>query len=199
MSSEKLGGNYRATESEKPAWKVERERDLARKRRIGEAAIGAAAAVLIGVALSHSAKTSEIMNDEERAKNVKKIKVESVVFHDGVNARKEPYISQVEPNQLTSIGEDGEGIVIDYDGLAYYYDNENDANGGWYGFEAAQLSDELLEDGYIAQTEADHLKSDEKTGDGTVWLNENYVTVIEATDASWADDTDASGDAEGID
>ncbi len=199
MSSEKLGGDYRVTKSEKPVWKVEREQELARKRRIGEAAIGAVAAVLIGVALSHSAKTSEIMNDEERAKNVKKIEVESVVFHDGVNARKEPYISQVEPNQLASIGEDGESVVVDYEGLAYYYDNENDANGGWYGFEAAQLSDELLKSGYIVPTEAARLKSDEKFGDGTVWLNENYVTVIEAADVSWADNTDASSDVEGID
>ena len=65
MSSEKLRNNYREDEAEKPAWKVERERDLARKKKIGEMAVGAAAIVLIGVALSHSAKTSEIMNDEE--------------------------------------------------------------------------------------------------------------------------------------
>lgn len=199
MSSEKLGGNYRAIESEKPAWKVERERDLARKRRIGEAAIGAAAAVLIGVALSHSAKTSEIMNNEERAKNVKKIEVEGVIFHDGVNVRKEPLVDTIEPNQLGNIGKNGKSVVVDYESEAYYYNNENDANGGWYGFEAAQLSDKLLECGYIAKADAEDFKNDEKYGDGTVWLNENYVTVIEATDASWADDMDVSGDVKGID
>ena len=174
MSSEKLRNNYREDEAEKPAWKVERERDLARKKKIGEMVVGAAAAVLIGIVLSHSAKTSEIMNDEERAKNVKKIEVEGVVFHDGVNARKEPYIDKTEPSQWASIGEEGESVMIDYEGNAYYYKNENDANGGWYGFEADQLS--------AALEEADGLKNDK---DGIAWLNENYVSVIEPEEANY--------------
>ena len=185
MSSEKLGGNYRATESEKPAWKVERENDLMRKRRIGEVAMGAAAAVLVGIVLSHSAKTSEIMNDEERAKNVKKIEVEGVVFHDGVNARKEPFVDNENPNQLANIDEGGENVVVDYDGEAYYYSNDNDPNGGWYGFEAADLSDELLENNYISQMEANSLISDEKFGDGTVWFNEKYVDIIEPSETNY--------------
>lgn len=183
MSSEKLSTNYGGNDGEKPAWKIERERDLKRKRRVGEAAIGAAAAVIIGIALSHSAKTSEIMNNEERAKNVKKIEVEGIAFHDGVNARKEPYVGDIEPNQLASIGEEGEVVVVDYEGEGYYYDNENDENGGWYGFEAAQLSEKLLEGSYISQVDAEHLKSDVKYGDDTVWFNENYVTVTEAEEA----------------
>lgn len=182
MSSEKLGGNYRATESEKPAWRVERERDLARKRKLGEAAIGAVAAVLIATALSHSAKTSEIMNNEERAKNVKKIEVEGIVFHDGVNARKDPVIDKAEPNQLASVGEEGESVTIDYEGEAYYYKNENDANGGWYGFVADQLSDELLKGGYITQIEADRLESDK---DSIAWLNENYVGIVETDETNY--------------
>ena len=121
MSGERLSNNY-----EKPAWKVEREQDLARKRKIGEVAIGVAAAAIVGLALMHSAKTSEIMNDEERAKNVKKIEVDGIAFYDGVNARKEPAIDNTEPNQLASIGEDGQVVLVDYDGDAYYYDNEND-------------------------------------------------------------------------
>ena len=180
MSSEKLGGNYGATESEEPVWMVERKRDLAKKRRIGEAAIGAVAAVLIGVALSHSAKTSEIMNDEERAKNVKKIEVESVVFHDGVNVREEPFIDKSEPNQLASIGEKGESVIVDYDGEGYYYLNENDANGGWYGFGAEELAEKLSKNGEVSVIEAEDLKSD---SDGVVWLNEQYVTVIRSDEA----------------
>ena len=175
MSGERLSNNY-----EKPAWKVEREQDLARKRKIGEVAIGVAAAAIVGLALMHSAKTSEIMNDEERAKNVKKIEVDGIAFYDGVNARKEPAIDNTESNQLASIGEDGQVVLVDYDGDAYYYDNENDDKGGWYGFEAAQLSDELLEGSYITSVEANNLKSDEKYGDGIIWCNEGYVNVIKA-------------------
>lgn len=179
MNSEKLGGNYTGEEAEKPDWKAEREKDLARKKKIGGGVMGAVAAVLIGVALTHGVKTSEIMNEEEKAKNVKKIEVEGIVFHDGVNARKEPFIDRTEPNQLASIGEEGESVVVDYSGDAYYYNNENDANGGWYGFEAMQLSNELLEGNYISQADAENIKSDDEHDDGTVWFNDRYVTVIE--------------------
>ncbi len=175
MNSEKLGGGN--TEAEKPDWKVEREQDLARKRKIGEVALGVAAAAFM---LAHGMSGEEIMKGEESEKYVEKIKVEQVMFHDGVNARKEPVVDNTEPNVLASVGEDGDTIVVDYDGDAYYYNNENDVNGGWYGFEAAQLSDELLEGGYISLVEAKDIKSDERFGDGTVWFNENYVTVIEA-------------------
>lgn len=191
MNKERLGGNYAADETEKPAWKVERERDLARKRKIGEVVMGVAAAAIIGVVLAHSAKTSEIMNDEERVKNVKKISAAGVVFSDGVNARMEPFVGKTEPNQLASVDTVGESAFVDYNGEAYYYNNKDDVNGGWYGFDAVQLSDELLEDGYVSDVEADSLKSDEKYGDGTVWFNEKYVTVLEpdsmvADEPSWA-------------
>lgn len=175
MNSEKLGGGN--TEAEKPDWKVEREQDLARKRKIGEVALGVAAAAFI---FAHGMSDKEIMDGEESEKYVEKMKVEQVMFHDGVNARKEPVVNNTEPNVLASVGEDGDTIVVDYDGDAYYYNNENDVNGGWYGFEAAQLSDELLEGGHISLVEAKDIKSDERFGDGTVWFNENYVTVVEA-------------------
>ena len=179
MNSERLKSNY-GGEIEKSDWKIERERDLAKKKRkIGEVALGLTAAAIIGVVLAQGAKTSEIMSDEERVKNVKRIEVEGIVFHDGVNARQEPFVDNVEPNRLISVGEGGGQVVVDYDGEGYYYNDENDANGGWSGFGAAQLSDELLADDYISQAEASRLKSDEKYGDGTVWFNEKYVTIIE--------------------
>ena len=181
MSSEKLKGGYYDEEADKPDWKIERERDLARKMKIGRNALGLALAVgIIGVALAHGGKTKEIMSDEERAKNVKMIEVEGIIFSDGVNARKEPYIDDAEPNQLASVGEEGRSVWIDYEGEGYYYYNENDENGGWYGFEAAQLSDELLEYSYISLDEAERLKNDGEDGDGTVWFNEKYVSVEEA-------------------
>ena len=156
MNSERINDNY-----EKPAWKVEREQDLARKKKIGKNVLGivAAAAVVAG-ALSHSAKTSEIMSDEEQAKNVKKIGLEGIVFSDGVNARQDPYVDDAEPNQIADIDGGGKTVVVDYKGDAYYYNNENDPNGAWYGFEDAQLSDELSKEGYITQAEADDLKDD---------------------------------------
>ena len=174
MNSERINDNY-----EKPAWKVEREQDLARKKKIGKNVLGivAAAAVVAG-ALSHSAKTSEIMGDEEQAKNVKKIGIEGIVLSDGVNARQDPYVDDAEPNQIADIDGGGKTVVVDYKGDAYYYNNENDPNGAWYGFAAAQLSDELSKEGYITQAEADDLKDDVKYGDGVVWCNENYIDVV---------------------
>lgn len=177
MGSEKLGGNYENRRGERD-WKKERERDLTRKRRIGEVAVGMVAMTLIAAALAHSTKTSEIMNDEERAKNVKKIEAEGIVFHDGVNVRKEPFVNNTDPNQLADIDGKGESVVVDYDGEAYYYNNENDANGGWYGVEAEQLANVLFENSYISKMEANNLNSDEKYGDGIVWLNENYAEVF---------------------
>ena len=183
MDSERLSSNN--TEAGKPAWKVERERELARKRKIGEKVIGATAIAIMAIVLSHCAKTSDIMGNEERAKNVKTIKVEGVVFHDGVNARKEPVVGNTEPNQLANIGEEGESVEVSYDGDAYHYENENDPNGGWFGFNAVQLSDELLEESYISQADANSLKSDEKYGDGVVWFNEKYVTITEPNETSY--------------
>ena len=60
--------------------------------------------------------------------------------------------------------------------------NENDANGGWYGFVADQLSDELLKGGYITQIEADRLESDK---DSIAWLNENYVGIVETDETNY--------------
>lgn len=173
MNSERINDNY-----EKPAWKVEREQDLARKRKIGKNVLGivAAAAVVAG-ALSHSAKTSEIMNGKQ-AENVKKIGIEGIVFSDGVNVRQEPYVDDAEPNQIADIDGGGKTVVVDYEGDAYYYNNENDPNGAWYGFEASQLSDELSKEGYITQAEADDLKDDVKYGDGVVWCSEDYIDVV---------------------
>ena len=174
MSGERLSNNY-----EKQDWRVEREQDLARKKKIGKNVLGivAATAVVAG-ALSHSAKTSEIMSDEERAKNVKKIEIGGIVFSDGVNVRQEPYVDDAEPNQIADIDGGGKTVVVDYEGDAYYYNNENDPNGAWYGFVASQLSDELSEEGYITQAEANDLKDDAKYGDGVVWCSEDYIDVV---------------------
>ena len=163
MSRKKFDYNNRINgknKLEKPDWMVERESDLARKKRIGEIAIGAAAAVLIGIILSRGMKTSEIMEDEERAKNVKRIEAEGVVFHGGVNARKEPFVDNIDSNWLANVGEVGESVAVDYDSVVYYYDSGVDANGGWYGFETAQLSEKLLEGNYISRGEAKKMGSD---------------------------------------
>ncbi|MBR2709846.1 hypothetical protein IKE72_02075 [Candidatus Saccharibacteria bacterium] len=168
---------------EKPDWKIERENDLSRKMKMGGAVLAVTASVILGAAMSNRAKTNEIMSSEERAKNVKRIEAEAVVFHDAVNARQEPYVDNTEPNQLATVENEEGSVTVDYNGDAYYYHNEEDPNGGWYGFEAAQLSNELLEDSYITKSEAEDIRSDETTGDGVVWFNEKYVSVVPAEDA----------------
>jgi hypothetical protein len=169
---------------EKPAWKIERENDLSRKMKMGGAVLAVTASVILGAAMTNRAKTNEIMSNEERAKNVKRIEAEAVVFHEPSNARKEPYVDNTDPNLLAnSVGDKEQSVTVDYDGDAYYYHNEEDPNGGWYGFEAAQLSNELLEDSYITTSQAKDIRSDETTGDGVVWFNEKYVSVVPAEDA----------------
>ena len=184
MNNEKIGGDYKNNKKEKPEWQVEREREL--NRKIGGVAMGGAmAAVLVAMVLAHSAKTSEIMNNEERAKNVKRIEeVKGIAFYDGANARKEPFVGTIESNQLASVGEEGKVVVVPYDGDAYYYNNESDPNGDWYGFDASQLSEALLENGCISVIDANSLDSDEEYGDGAVWLNGSNVSVIKADETS---------------
>ncbi|MBR2726140.1 hypothetical protein IKE87_02640 [Candidatus Saccharibacteria bacterium] len=184
MNSEKLGGNRvgmkteEQREREREAKQRERERDLARKMKMGGAALALTASIIVGAALSNSKKASEIMNNEERAKNVKKIEhVSGIVFHDTANVRQEPYVDNLEPNQSATVEIEDGSVTVDYDGDAYYYKNENDPNGGWYGFEADELAKELLENDYITKFEANDIRNDDITGDGYVWLNENNVSV----------------------
>lgn len=178
MNRERLSSNN--TEAEKPAWKVEREKDLARKKNTAKKVLLAFGAAVIATAISHSAKTSEIMNDRERAKNVTKIEAEGIVFYDEVNAREEPFVDNMEPNQLADVDTKGECIEIDYNGIAYYYENENDPNGGWYGFDVTQLSNELLKKNYISKSEAKNLKKDKEKGDGIAWFVKKLVGVKRA-------------------
>ena len=80
MRGERINRNYKNVEE--PDWKIERKQDLKRKRRFGEVAMGLVAMALVSMNLAHGVKTSEIMSNEERAKNVKKIEAEAVVFRD---------------------------------------------------------------------------------------------------------------------
>lgn len=184
MSSEKLDGmsagmkSVEQRERERAEKQRKRERELARNIKMGGAALALTASIIVGAALSNSKKASEIMNNEERAKNAKKIEhVCGVVFHDTANVRQEPYVDNLEPNQSATVEIEDGSVTVDYDGDAYYYKNENDPNGGWYGFEADELAKELLENDYITKFEANDIRNDVITGDGYVWLNDNNVSV----------------------
>ena len=177
MSSKELrnGGEYK---TEKPAWKIEREAYLAKVRAIGQGVMSAVAAVIVGAVLVHSANTKEIMDDGKRVGDVKTIDgVEGIIFRDGVNGRKEPFVDNANPNALASVGEEGQYVRVDYDGKGYYYNSGDDGNGGWYGIDAKQVSKRLAESGCISEKEANHIAGDK---DGVIWLNEGYVEIINA-------------------
>ncbi len=166
---EKMGGNDEKGEQIK--------RELAKKVG-GVALVGAA---IIGTVLAGRKSTKEIM-DTERAKDVERIEAESISFYEGPNVRQEPMVSDKEeaPNVVVNLDDKGQVVTIDFDDEVLHYENENDPNGGWYGVDADKLADELEEEQYLNEKEADKLKDRGDSGDGYVWINDQYMSVEEA-------------------
>ena len=131
-------------------------------------------------AVAGGCSTHEIM-DTEYEKEVERFDVNSVTLTDGPNIRKNPTIPSEEENIIIDFGEQGQKAEVPYRGPGYYYCNEYDPNGGWYGFPADKLADELFKDAFIDGKEAKELVNKDK--DGVVWINEKYVEVKKAESA----------------
>lgn len=157
-----------------------RKSEKARTSMVNKAKALAMAAVLVitvasGVAAS-GCSTHEIM-DTDRAEKVETLNVDSVTLIDGPNIRRDPMIPNKEDGStvIMDFGEEGQVAQIPYQGKVYYYHNQYSSNGGWYGFPAEQFADELFEDAFIDQKEAERLV--EKDSDGVIWINDGYVRV----------------------
>ena len=100
--------------------------------------------------------------------------VNSVTLVDGPNIRSNPWIPDREDgsNIAMDFGEKGQEARVPYQGEAYYYCNEYDPNGGWYGFPAEAFAECLYENAFISGDEAEQLAKK-----NIVWINEEYMVV----------------------
>lgn len=146
----------------------------------GKALILAAAfavAVASGMA-ANGCSTHEIMDDSNRASNIEVINnVESVTLVNGPNIRRDPVIPNKEDGSTVLIdsGEEGQRARVPYEGVVYCYDNKYSQNGEWYGFPAEEFADELYENAFINQNQAEWLAK--RDGDGVVWINGRYLEI----------------------
>lgn len=158
------------------------ESEKARISMMNKAKALVAAAVLsitvVAGAAAGGFSTHEIM-DTNRAEEVKTISVDSVALMDGPNIRRDPRIPEREegPNVIMDFGEEGQVAQVPYHGEAYYYHNQFDPNGGWYGFPAEEFARELYEDAFISKKEAEQLVREDS--DGVIWFNKDCVKVGE--------------------
>ena len=162
MSNERLGGNYREDEEGKPAWKVEREKQLNRYKKMGLAAI-AAATLAVG---SYGANSMNKSTEKWFVEQSEEVDVDEVHIKDGANIRIMP-IANDESIVVEKIhGEDG-GVTLDCsDETVYYYENESDPDGGWYGIP----EDVLLENEVITSP----------IGYEVAWVNESNVNGVKS-------------------
>lgn len=144
-------------------------------------AVSAIASVaLIGAVVASGVfSTNEIMNSKKIVGEMNKVEgVVSVVAKDGPNLRKEPFVSgRDEPETfIIDLGEEGQTAMFFWQGKdVYRYENKNDPNGYWIGFNAEDLADTLFKNNYITSKEAERINNKDK--DGMVWFNGNYIEL----------------------
>ncbi len=157
------------------AVKKSEKADLVMTKKAKTLAMAAFAAIAItGAVLATNCSTSEVMENERTQDRIETIEnVESVTLHGGPNVRTDPRVTSKNdaPNVIVDTGGDESIINIAYDGAVYRYDS-NGVNGDWYGFNAEEFAEDLIEGAYIK--DADGFETDQ---DGVVWVNEKYVTV----------------------
>lgn len=179
---ESLGDEeFEGRRNERAKRRYERMQESERAKAAFKALIASAvlAIAVAGGAAAGACSTPEIM-DTSRAERVEAINIDSVTIMDGPFIRDNPAARGGEDGStfIMDFGEEGQTAHIPYRGEAYYYNDEQDPNGGWYGFNAEQLADEMFENAYISKSEANRIK--EKDEDNTVWINEKYVRVNES-------------------
>ena len=118
-------------------------------------------------------------NPEDVA-GAERIEVESVTIHGGPNLRSDPYVpgdpnsTTDKDNLITDLGDSDQEIELSYKGDAYVYDNPNDSNGAWYGFQVKPFADALSEESLIDEKTKNEMYND---ADGWTWVSGNYVSV----------------------
>lgn len=158
-----------------------RKSEEAKATMMKKAKVLAASAImsvaLIGALVASGVFSTHEIMDTEHAKEVETFYVESVTLTDGPYFRKEPVVSSDAEgsNIIMDFGEEGQKAEIPYQGKAYYYRNEYDPNGGWYGFPAEEFANVLFENGFISKKEAEQLAK--KDNDKTFWVNDGFSDV----------------------
>ena len=155
-----------------------------RKKVMAWAAAAVLAITVVGGVAAGGLSTPEIMNTE-RAEEVQTFNVESVTLMNGPYIRSNPWIPDREDgsNIIVDSGQEGQRAEAPYEGEVRYYLNEYDPNGGWYGFPAEEFANVLFENAFISKEEAERIVKDCDSGDGWVWVNENFVLAVEAEPA----------------
>lgn len=126
-------------------------------------AIGATA--LVGGLIATGPKDDFLKSEQARQKVIEMENVEEISFHG--NIRSNPEIPNSEDqNTITSINDEVSFAVPD-GSTVYYYRDENDPNGGWYGVSTELLENESL----ISKSES------RQDGDKTVWINDGNARV----------------------
>lgn len=127
-------------------------------------AIGATA--LVGGLIATGPK-DDFLNSEQAKQNVIEMEnVEEISFYG--NIRSNPEIpNSWDQNTYESI-DNKVSIAVPDGSTVYYYRDENDPNGGWYGVSTDLLEKESL----ISKGEA------RRDGDKTVWVNDGNARVV---------------------
>lgn len=127
-------------------------------------AIGVTA--LVGGLAATGPKDDFLKSEQARQKVIEMENVEEISFHG--NIRSNPEIPNSEDqNTITSIDDEVSFAVPD-GSTVYYYRDENDPNGGWYGVSTELLENESL----ISKSES------RQDGDKTVWFNDGNARVV---------------------
>lgn len=137
----------------------------------------------VGAVIADARSTHGIMNTDH-ADKVEAIHVRSVDMVNGPKIRKNPGVGYQDDNLIIDSGEEGQRMHIPYGGTVYYFNDQIDPNGGWYGFPAEEFANTLFENGYISRKEADKLVKEEEKDDGVFWVNDGYVipNIVEETE-----------------
>lgn len=153
------------------------------KKALALAGSALATLALVGAILGGGCSTHGIMNTDH-ADKVETIHVRSFTLEDGPNIRTDPSVGYQDDNLIIDSGEEGQRMHIPYEGTVYYFNDQIDPNGGWYGFPAEEFANTLFENGYISRKEADELVKKEEEDDGVFWVNDRYGTPneVEETD-----------------
>ena len=127
-------------------------------------AIGATA--LVGGLIATGPKDDFLKSEQARQKVIEMENVEEISFHGNIRSNPETTDSE-DSNIYTSIN-DEVSIAVPDGSTVYYYRDENDPNGGWYGVSTELLKNESL----ISKGEA------RRDGDKTVWFNDGNARVV---------------------
>ena len=127
-------------------------------------AIGVTA--LVGGLAATGPKDDFLKSEQARKKVIEMENVEEISFHG--NIRSNPEIPNSEDSNIYTSIDDEVSIAVPDGSTVYYYRDENDPNGGWYGVPTDLLESESL----ISKGEA------RRDDDKTIWVNDGNARAV---------------------